>query len=89
MALNERLCQTFKCTLPKGYQDIFDAKGLSLRCYEKSKKKTWVLRYMFNKKRNSMTFGSYPNDFLLAEARIQRDKYYNKVMSFGVNILIN
>jgi integrase len=75
MAITERKCQTFKCTLPKGYQDIFDAKGLSLRCYSFTGKKTWVLQYTFNKKRNSITFGSYPNDFSLAEARIQRDKY--------------
>ena len=75
MALTERKCQTFKCTLPKGYQDIFDVKGLSLRCYSFTGKKTWVLQYTFNKKRNSITFGTYPNDFSLAEARIQRDKY--------------
>ena len=75
MAINERECLALKCTLPKGTKDIYDGKGLKLRCNCFTRKKTWVFRYTFNKKRNSMTFGSYPNDFTLAEARIQRDMY--------------
>ena len=79
MAINERECLALKCTLPKGTKDIYDGKGLKLRCNCFTRKKTWVFRYTFNKKRNSMTFGSYPNDFTLAEARTQRDVYLNAI----------
>lgn len=71
MALTERKCQTAKSTSPKGYDDFFDGKGLSLRVYGKTGAKSWLYQYTFNKRRTSMTFGSYPNDYTLAAARDQ------------------
>jgi len=49
----------------------FDGKGLSLRVYGKTGAKSWLYQYTFNKRRTSMTFGSYPNDYTLATARDQ------------------
>lgn len=78
MALQERKCQTAKSTSAKGYDDFFDAHGLSLRV-TKTGKKSWLYQYTFNKKRMSMTFGSFPTDFTLSEAREQVRKYQKEI----------
>ena len=75
--------QEIKKAKPKDKQyKLFDGNGLNLTIFPNGIKR-WVFNYTFNKKRNSISFGNYP-EVSLKEAREKREETRGSI-AIGIN----
>jgi integrase len=81
--LRTRQCETLKCPSTKKMVNHYDGDGLYFRITNKGSK-SWLYFFTWNKKRNLMSIGSYPNPYSLALARQERDKL-KKILAEGRN----
>jgi len=70
MPLDIRTVESAKCPKDKAMKVFFDGDGLCLRV-TRTQKKSWIIQYQLNKKRNNISIGSFP-EITLAKARIER-----------------
>ena len=70
MPLDIRTVESAKCPKDKAMKVFFDGDGLCLRV-TRTQKKSWIIQYQLNSKRNNISIGSFP-EIPLAKARIER-----------------